>query len=280
MHNARAARHGFTLVELLVVIAIIGILVALLLPAVQAAREAARRTHCLNNLKQMGLAVHNFHDTHGDLPVSRLQNNGMTFWVFILPFLEEGAFFEGWDLDISFYNHPKEVRERAVPAYICPSRAHDGLLAPTYVQNLYGATGDYAPCSGSDRRNWATAGAEDGVIVHPEHKDGTWRSRTSLKTITDGTSKTLLAGERSGHLSINTCIYNGDHGHGMGVGPLQPTCLSEDEQCVGFGSPHPGIILFILCDGSVHPINVETSLLVLEKLATRAGGEVVSGDLW
>jgi len=282
MFRPRSALRGFTLVELLVVIAIIGILVALLLPAVQAARGAARRIQCLNNLKQIGLAVHGFHDTHGTLPPSRLQGNGVTFWVLILPFLEEGAFFEGWDLDNSFYNHPQQVREQAVPVFICPSRGHSSLVSEfTYVPGKYGAIGDYAPCSGSDRRNWQTAYLEDGVIVHPEYaRDGNWESRTSLKSITDGTTKTLLIGSKSRHFTVGFSIYNGDSGPATGVGPLQPTCLSEDEQCVGFGSPHTGILHFLLCDGSVRPINVETSLLVLEQLATRAGEEVVSSDQW
>src|SRR5688500_12419399 len=91
-------RKGFTLVELLVVIAIIGILIALLLPAVQAAREAARRYQCTNNLKQIGLAMHNYHDINGKFPPSRIARGDYITWaVLILPYMEQQAMYELWN---------------------------------------------------------------------------------------------------------------------------------------------------------------------------------------
>src|SRR5688500_6827350 len=95
--SPKCRRMGFTLVELLVVIAIIGILIALLLPAVQSARESARRTQCMNNLKQMALAVQNFNDIRKFMPPSRLENDYVTWAVIILPFMEQDGFYEQWD---------------------------------------------------------------------------------------------------------------------------------------------------------------------------------------
>ncbi len=148
----RGRHRGFTLVELLVVIAIIGVLVALLLPAVQAAREAARRTQCANHLKQIGLAVHNFHDTQGGLPPLMLGRRRPTFWAVILPYMEQGVV---WDR-ISFTNTPADriedgldsgsvltTRDAVIPTYFCPSRrtATTGLKTSGDMQ---GPLGDYA----------------------------------------------------------------------------------------------------------------------------------------
>src|SRR5262245_35680516 len=95
----RSPRRGFTLIELLVVIAIIGVLIALLLPAVQSAREAARRAQCVNNLKQLALASHNYHDTHSLLPPGHRTYTNGTFQVFILPYIEQNALFNAWNSD-------------------------------------------------------------------------------------------------------------------------------------------------------------------------------------
>ena len=122
------ARGAFTLVELLVVIAIIGILVALLLPAIQAAREAARRSQCTNNLKQQGIAAHNFHDSRKALPPSRIVDHQATWLYLILPFMENVQLGAMWDIsEGDFYDQPLKMRTAQVPSYICPSQAHDSL---------------------------------------------------------------------------------------------------------------------------------------------------------
>src|SRR4051812_40020748 len=111
-HRVVGRRRAFTLVELLVVIAIIGVLVALLLPAVQMARESARRTQCANHLKQLGLAAHNFNDTRGWLPPSRVSNDGtdanqnwLTWAVLLLPFVEQQNYYSQWDLTMAYELH-------------------------------------------------------------------------------------------------------------------------------------------------------------------------------
>jgi len=127
--HQRERRGGFTLIELLVVIAIIGILVALLLPAIQAAREAARRTQCVNNMKQIGLATLNYHDTRKQLPPTRVLDGQATWLALILDYLEEPTFRGLWNgSDGCFYDKPLKVRSIVVDAYYCPSQAHDSRV--------------------------------------------------------------------------------------------------------------------------------------------------------
>ena len=122
-------KTGFTLVELLVVITIIGILIALLLPAVQAAREAARRTRCTNNLKQLGLAMQLFHEANGHLPPARVFDRSITWAAFLLPYLEQDAAFELFDPAKSYYDQDADARGFAPSLYYCPSRRNGPMLS-------------------------------------------------------------------------------------------------------------------------------------------------------
>ena len=125
-------KHGFTLVELLVVIAIIGILIGMLLPAVQSVREAARRTQCLNNLRQIGLATINYHDSQGSFPPARLSSprnilfnryDGAESWlVRIMPFVEQNNLYREWDLKIDYDAQSDEAVNTPVKAFLCSSR--------------------------------------------------------------------------------------------------------------------------------------------------------------
>jgi type II secretory pathway pseudopilin PulG len=152
--------------ELLVVIAIIGILVGLLLPAVQKAREAANRISCFNNLKQIGLAMHQYHDVNGTLPpFSRGEPHAATWTVMILPYMEQDNLYRQWDLSRTYYDQSAAARLTPVPNYYCPSRRtpHTAptasvsgdwpswlVAAGTSSGNVPGALGDYAACVGSE----------------------------------------------------------------------------------------------------------------------------------
>ena len=203
-------RDGFTLVELLVVIAIIGILVALLLPAVQAAREAARRTECTNNLKQIGLALHNFHDTYGKLPPARYYPEGRiggnypSWPALITPYLEARAAYDQWHFDSSFYNNlNKSAREVNIPVWTCPTRRKSGALSAerNLQRSKHGAVGDYAGNFGEEIIfTIEVATGATGVIVQAGGRmvDGrlTWDSDVDFAIITDGLTNTILVGEK------------------------------------------------------------------------------------
>ena len=218
--------RGFTLVELLVVIAIIGVLVALLLPAVQAARESARRTQCANHLKQLGIGAQNFHDVRLFLPPSRISQpppdvpdgtDWLTWAVIILPFIEQKNFYDKWDETKSYQSHPESVTKNAVPIYFCPSRRK-----PTQAfsnENSFGGKsgglGDFAACSGTGNNDGInkngvpnnTGGIPNGVngamicarwqIDSTNTKLLSWQGVVRLASITDGTSNTFLIGEKN-----------------------------------------------------------------------------------
>lgn len=137
--HRRHGKQAFTLVELLVVIAIIGILVALLLPAIQAAREAARRSQCVNNMKQIGLAVQNYASARKYLPPMRVADHQQTWLVLILPHLEEQAISDLWDNKIGcFYRQSVQFRTSVINAFLCPSQAHPSQIIAVNPDTLHG----------------------------------------------------------------------------------------------------------------------------------------------
>ncbi|PQO28381.1 DUF1559 domain-containing protein [Blastopirellula marina] len=206
MSSTTLRRQGFTLVELLVVIAIIGVLIALLLPAVQQAREAARRMQCNNNLKQIGLAIHNYHDTHKSLPAGYQYDADNLVPIYgwavaIMPFMELNNLYETLDPNhiplrqrytSSFTATDKQLLQTRIDAYRCPSDiakdAHEFVFAAT--DYFYPGTSNYVAYGG--------AGTTSVTLRNNNDAHGTFYGASYLKfrDITDGTSNTFFVGER------------------------------------------------------------------------------------
>lgn len=296
LRSNAVVKDGFTLVELLVVIAIIGVLIALLLPAVQQAREAARRTQCINNLKQVGLAVHNFHDTFGELPPSRIQYEYLGWSAVLLPFMEQNNLFDQLDLKQKYKDQTTAAQQASVSGYICPSRHQQGDLT-TVVQSINadnGAVWDYATVCGpsGDNSIIRQLGKEKGMIVVAKGNKDNYSSQTSFASVTDGLTNTIMIGER--HVPIDK-LKNENTGHDgpilsgwayttmRAAGPDYPLASNMRDDVDGvahlvFGSFHPGITNFVMGDGSVRSIQVNIDEDNLGRLASRDDGQVISTE--
>jgi len=216
-----SSRRGFTLIELLVVIAIIAILIGLLLPAVQAVREAAANLKCKNNLKQIALATHAYADSRGAFPPGRYNDWTATWFALIMPHLEQGNAYALWDLDKYYHDDVnKAAREAFVPTYLCPSRNRSSYLSPgdTRFGNKPGMVGDYAGCIGdslvSGNGGRTRPDRYNGIIVTAMFGGPTdRRGIVKYSDITDGMSNTILAGEKhipADNLIGNRSIFNSD----------------------------------------------------------------------
>jgi len=302
----RSRRPAVTLIEVLVVLAILGVLLGLLLPAVQKVREAAARLSCQNNLKQTGLALHQFAGdrgalppgaVHGPMPSAGVATDAVHgCWPFVLPYLEQQALSSAYRWDVDFFNL---ANQPAVATQLkilqCPSAQANRVVDASHSDGAFenggaGACSDYGPVAR------VLPGLAAWGYIDPA---GDYRgalpvnSMTRVLDITDGTSNTLLAAEdagrpqlwRAGRLvpglfsaggpwasSANPVVIRGASADGSILpGPCGINC-TNDQQPYSF---HAGGANFLFADGSVHFLQAALDIRVLAALATRAGGEVL-----
>ena len=305
----RQRRMAFTLIELLVVIAIIAVLVGLLLPAVQKVRDAAARTQCNNNLHQIGLAIHNYHDVYTALPPSRIGPQHATWFVVILPFMEQTNLYTQWNLTNNYYEQTPLAQNALVKQYICPARRGEAMPSTQFEVSSTGipdsalhpgTQGDYA-CNGGqfynaivDNPQCRGAMCYASSQVNANDQIVSSRSQTALKDITDGTSHTFLVGEKHSVLSKwgqsgpswgEGAIWNGDFARNFSriAGPplwnlgQGPNDLTGPWHCK-FGSWHTGICQFLFSDGHVVALSNTTDIPTLQLLACRNDGLVAPDE--
>jgi prepilin-type N-terminal cleavage/methylation domain-containing protein len=293
--SPRKARvRGFTLIELLVVIAIIAILIGLLLPAVQKVREAAARIQCSNNLKQLGLAMHNYHDSLGKFPYIRSGGgqNRHTWALIILPYIEQDNVFKVYQTPITgvsrtdgMNNHNTTnaemtaARQASVKPFLCPTRHSSGQLSPlTAGSTVMGQPSDYAACVG-DTGTVPTTGIF--YMVNSNHM----LAQSRMADILDGTSNTLMVGEK--HIPLGALhtspsdliIYSGGETqtYSRRAGTSNPLAISNTVALNNqFGSWHTGICQFVFADGSVRGVKNSTPGATLGLLANRQDGQVIT----
>ncbi len=292
-------RTAFTLVELLVVIAVIGVLVALLLPALTTVKESARRLLCSSNLKQIGLAANAYHESRRRLPTARSTKFEGGQWVFqgihdpdqssaffqLLPYIEHDFLSEQYDPELGLSDPENQgIAQSFIPVYLCPSMSYPEDRAEDF------APGSYASSTGTKQA--ILAPQHDGAIVGQDI--------ISFRKIRDGLSRTFAFGEvdwfegkkgagsefddgedgqsgplwAGGYWSQSFGTTYGDEGTWV-FNPSEPAPELGKERyyITAYRSDHPGGVNFVMVDGSVHFIHESTPKLILDALATRAGGE-------
>jgi prepilin-type N-terminal cleavage/methylation domain-containing protein len=312
MRSPVSTRRGFTLIELLVVIAIIAILIALLLPAVQQAREAARRTQCRNNLKQISLALHNYHDIYTALPANFAGNQNTqtptdsqhSWMVRILPQIEQGPLFNTYVKFEEPLSSPNNLKasQTVIPIYVCPSDTHNGLMGnranitdgqPRAVTNYKGVWG----------RSWTfpfgrwfcgTAPGEAEQMKGMFNGIDVRRYTVRMRDVIDGTTNTFAVGEAVPAYSVVNTWYMFNHAVGSTCMPLNapPPSFARtwDDGTVGplglkadgywwenpsFFSRHEGGGFFALVDGSVRFVSENVDQETYRALGSIGMGEVV-----
>ena len=302
-------QRGFTLIELLVVIAIIAILIALLLPAVQQAREAARRSSCKNNMKQIGLALHNYHDVHTVFPYG-FRNHGNsrqrreTWMQQILPYVDQANLYNSYkEADPEYCWQHAESAQQILPLFVCPSNPTAGLNGPASS-----FVGNYGVCAGATTSSWTSTGASADGMFHDS-------SRTKIRDVKDGTSNTLMGSEGvarvsgspgdSGWGQVGSYWGGGSSHHGSAFNANEPpnTPVPDcNHSCTNYSlasypcaaqsssasvaptctasttyarSYHVGGVHALMADGVVRFVSENIDLGTWQDLATIQGGEVI-----
>lgn len=294
----RRVPSGFTLIELLVVIAIIGVLIGMLVPAVQRVREAASRSSCANNLKQLGLAGQAYHDAYGGFPAAATTTPVLQGWaVHFLPFVEQVSLFQQYDWSRNWYD-PANAAVVSTPLAVmrCPSASKDRMQKGTTLGvSWIAATGDYLALRGVN----SALAAMDLISPSADWK-GVLRMNqsTRIENVLDGTSQTILLAEDTGRPQRwemgrlvpgqksggagwasfdNQALLEGyDPTDGQILGPCGINCTNNN----AIYSFHPGGAQAVFVDGSVHFLPAGMALEVLAGLVTRAGGEAPSSGAY
>jgi prepilin-type N-terminal cleavage/methylation domain-containing protein len=303
-------RLGFTLIELLVVIAIIGVLIGLLLPAIQKVREAANRTRCASNLRQLGIAVHSYHTSQQLLPMNRYgdydawsafggpweDSQAWGFLSALLPYLEQENLYRAGDIPNARLN-ASSATGQIVRVFLCPSDEasklgataetthylRTGLLAGlTNYKGVMGANFCYAPWYNESKSGECECWFKGDGMFYPMD----WQRTKTIDAVTDGTSNTLMIGEdiwwKGGgygqgfawvHPSESTLTGALPLNHGLGANG-QPANPSDFANNMGFKSRHAGGVQFVCADGSVRFVANNIGLVTYRALCTIDGGEV------
>jgi prepilin-type N-terminal cleavage/methylation domain-containing protein len=298
MRSSSARPRGFTLIELLVVIAIIAVLIGLLLPAVQKVREAAARIRCTNNLKQLGLGLHGFHDANGGFPPGKIEipPGGTiihTWTPYVLPYIEQDNLFKKYRFDRTWDDaatndaDPGGVNQTDIKIFICPS-APEGRKGSRHRGII-----DYSPANQVTRPNPA--------VINMPPSDSTFLGilghnvMRRITDVTDGTSNTILLAEDGGRNQTWVMGHQVSTGGSTGAwanpgteivvsgfntstnstpGACAVNCTNNNE-IYGF---HPAGAMVLLGDGSVRMLRAGTDINIVIPLITRARGEVISSD--
>ncbi len=291
-------RRGFTLIELLVVIAIIAILIALLLPAVQQAREAARRSQCKNNLKQLGLALHNYHEAFGSFPPGQIRGysggieygNGASWGAMILPYMDQAPLYNQLNFNIGIYegtNRPVILGLSGMPAIFCPSDSDRRQTVSIHDQTFPYAMSSVLTTSYAGSIGGFTNADSTATILSGGFFTFDPARPTKIASFKDGTSNTIAVGEKS------SATWDGGSWLGAQSREQSPSSPGNDTACCQdwylgtgqypmkgiikpgmtytswrYGSTHTGGAHFLMADGAVRFISENIQHIVSQRSAT------------